>query len=39
MIGVGRPKQYVNVVDRPLSKGKTEVHILTCHTFAACRNR
>jgi hypothetical protein len=25
MIGVGRSKQNLNVVDRPLGKGKTEV--------------
>ena len=26
MIGVGRAKQNVNVVDRPLGKGKAEVN-------------
>ncbi|KAK4360107.1 hypothetical protein RND71_022336 [Anisodus tanguticus] len=31
MIGVGKMKQYTNVLDRPLSKGKQEVH--TLHLF------
>lgn len=30
MIGVGKIKQYGNVLDKPLNKGKTEVSTFIC---------
>jgi hypothetical protein len=27
MIGVGKAKQYANVLDKPLSRGRQEVHV------------
>ena len=32
MIGVGKAKQYANVLDRPIGKGKQEVILSYCFT-------
>lgn len=33
MIGVGKAKQYANVLDKPLGRGRQEVHVVPTSKF------